>query len=486
MSSNIGNAPAEAPDAHPHQLDPGRLTTAHIVFFVIAAAAPLAVYVGTGPFLLRFGGIGAPGVMLAVGVIIFLFACGFTAMSKYVRDAGAFYAYVGRGLGRSWGTGTAVMTMVAYGLCSIGFTGYIGFYAADSASSMLGIDLPWQVWTVLFAALVAVLGFLQVEVGARLLGVILLLEVGVIVISCVAVLIQGGPEPASAAPFDPDNVFFADGTGILFLLCFGAFVGFESTAIYAEEAKNPERSVPRATFIAVGFLGVFYAASFWVLSYGFGVNGAAEAAQQDDFLAMAFVQAAQYVGTPLSDGLQVLIITSYLACIIAFHNACARYMFSMGRAGILPRSLSRTHPRSGAPYVASGTLSVIMFATLAVAFLLDLEPFLELGTWLYAAGIIGLVAAQALCAIAVVVFFLRDRRGHGLLRVLIAPLVGGIGLIVGLWLMVDNFSIISGYTDTAVNMVMIGVTPFFFLVGLLLHRVRSRHDDVELALGEGE
>ena len=63
----------------------GKLGTAQIAFFVIAAASPLTVVLSTGPFSLRVGGIGAPGVMLATGIVLMLFASGFTAMSKYVR-----------------------------------------------------------------------------------------------------------------------------------------------------------------------------------------------------------------------------------------------------------------------------------------------------------------------------------------------------------------------------------------------------------------
>ena len=36
------------------------------------------------------------------------------------------------------------------------------------------------------------------------------------------------------------------GTGAMFAIVFGAFIGFESTAIYSEEARDPERTVPRA------------------------------------------------------------------------------------------------------------------------------------------------------------------------------------------------------------------------------------------------
>ncbi len=44
--------------------------------------------------------------------------------------------------------------------------------------------------------------------------------------------------------------------GSVLALAFGAFIGFEATAIYREEARTPNRTVPRATYVAVGFLGL--------------------------------------------------------------------------------------------------------------------------------------------------------------------------------------------------------------------------------------
>ncbi|MEH0554037.1 APC family permease [Streptomyces sp. B21-101] len=456
------------------RLASGRLSVSSIVFFVVAAAAPLVIIVSGGPFSMRVGGLGAPGAMLVAGVVLFLFACGFTAMSKYVRDAGAFYAYVSRGLNETFGGGTAVMTMAAYGVCVMGFMGYLGFFAAGTADAVLHIDLPWQLWSLAFAAIVALLGYCQVDIGAKVLGVLLALEVGVILILIVSVLARGGPQSPSAAPFSIDNVFLSTGSGTLFLLAFGAYLGFEGTAIYAEEAKSPERTIPYATYIAVGFLAIFYAFSYWVIIYGYGTDGAMAAAQGDDFLNMVFTQADRYAGGGLVTAMQLLIVTSMLATAIAFHNACSRYLFSLGRNGILPQALARTHPRMHSPHFASVVLSMVTFAGVIAAIVLKLDPYLQLGTWLYAAGVIGVVAAQAVCALAVVAFFLRDRRGHSALRVLVAPSLGFLGLVGALILMVSNFSYISGYTDMVPNLIMIGATPVCFVVGMVLIWNKSR------------
>ena len=48
-----------------------------------------------------------------------------------------------------------------------------------------------------------------------------------------------------------------------------------------------------------------------------------------------------------------LIITGSFACGMAFHNTTARYLYSLGREGLLPRALGRTHPRWKSPHIAS-------------------------------------------------------------------------------------------------------------------------------------
>ncbi|MEV7377597.1 hypothetical protein [Streptomyces lydicus] len=88
--------------------------TGELVFFVVAAAAPLTVTAGAAPVAIGMAGPAAPLGYLLSGVLLIVFAAGFTAMSRYVRNAGAFYAYVGRGLGRATGVGAAYVALLSY------------------------------------------------------------------------------------------------------------------------------------------------------------------------------------------------------------------------------------------------------------------------------------------------------------------------------------------------------------------------------------
>lgn len=457
----------------PGRLAAGRLGVWGIVFFVISAAAPLTVVVSAGPTSLRLGGIGAPGAMLTCGLILILFSMGFTAMSKYVRNTGAFYVYAARGLGKPFGVGTAFVTVFAYAFLCVCFYGFIGFFAQMTMKDLFAVDLPWGVYSVVALLVVALLGYRHIDVGAKVLGVLLTLEVAVLLVLAVAVLVKGGPEPISFASFAPGNVFVGAGVGSLFVVGFGAYLGFEGTAIYAEEAKDPARTVPAATYIAVAFLGIFYAFTFWILTVAFGAEGVLRMARGDDFQDMVFTAGGDYLGQWATIAMRILIVTSFFACLLAFHNACARYVFSLGREGLLPRPLGRTHPTTRSPYRASLLLSALCLVAVVICIVTGADPFLQLAIWTYATGVAGLVFAQAVAAISVVGFFARDRRGHSLFRVLVAPALGALGLLAGLTLIATNFDVVTGM-EGAVNWILLLPTPILFLGGIVAGLVMRR------------
>ncbi|WP_240630237.1 APC family permease [Specibacter cremeus] len=463
----------ETSTAKPDGLAKGRLGIWAIVFFVVSAAAPLTVVASAAPTSMRMGGIGAPGAMLACGLVLTLFAVGFTAMSKYVRNAGAFYVYAAKGLGKPAGIGIAFVTIFAYGFLCICFYGFIGFFAATTFKDLFGLDLPWGVYSLLALVLVAVLGYRNIDVGAKVLAVLLTLEITILLVLSVAVLAHGGPEPVSFASFSPGNVFFAAGSGSLFVMGFGAYLGFEGTAIYAEEAKNPARTVPAATYIAIAFLGIFYAFTFWVLTVAFGLDGVLKMATSDDFQDMVFTASGNYLGVWATIVMRVLIVTSFLACLLAFHNACSRYLFSMGRERLLPRALGKTHPKTKSPFRASALLSGIALAAILVCIVTGADPFLQFAIWTYATGVAGLVFAQTVAALSVVVFFVKDRRGHNIWRVIVAPALGVLGLATGFILIVVNFDIVTGM-EGAVNWILLLPTPVLFIAGIVTGRVLKR------------
>ncbi|RWI48941.1 MAG: APC family permease [Mesorhizobium sp.] len=251
-------------------LKPESLGLASIVFFVVAAAAPLTAIVGAAPLAFALGnGAGAPSAYIFAGLTYLVFAAGFTAMSRHVGSAGAFYVFVSHGLGKSWGAAAGAITLLTYIEIQIAVYAFFGVVIAGIADPA-GIKLPWWVWAGICMVVVDFFATRNIEFSGKVLGVCMLGEVAVLVVLDVMILLQGGgPEGISFASFAPATVF-STGLGISLLFAVASFIGFEATVIFAEEAKDPRRTIPAATYVAVIAITVFYAfsARCMVVAYG--------------------------------------------------------------------------------------------------------------------------------------------------------------------------------------------------------------------------
>ncbi len=100
------------------------------------------------------------------------------------------------------------------------------------------------------------MSYFNVEFSAKILTILLTLEIAAIVIFDVVMIHNGGPEGHTIQPWNPSNLFTPT-IGLLLLFSVGLFNGFEATAIYRDEVKDPVNTIPRATYLAILFLGFF-------------------------------------------------------------------------------------------------------------------------------------------------------------------------------------------------------------------------------------
>ncbi|MEU3058017.1 APC family permease [Streptomyces griseus] len=451
----------------------GTLGTADIAFFVISAAAPLTVMAGVAPVALMLGGIGAPVGYLVAGITLAVFAVGFTTMSRHVRSDGAFYAYITRGFGTPVGIAAALIAMLGYNGMEIGVYGLLGSATADTSHALWGIDVPWLPVSLAGLLLIWYGGFRSIDFGAKVLGVLLVAETGILVLLAGGVLLEGGAsEGLSFGAFSPGNVL-APGMAAVLACAFAAFTGFESTVIYRREARNPERTVLRATYIAVAFLGLFYAFVVWAVIQAFGEEKVVQAAA-DDPGGLFFSAITTYVGPWAADLMHVLIVTSVLASLLAFHNAINRYGLALAEEGVLPRFLGRVHPRHRSPYVA-GAAQTVLGAVVVLGFAAaGADPYAQLLLWVNTPGMIGLMALQLLAALAVFLFFRRVPHREGALRTVVAPLTAAVLLAGAIGLVSYNVELFTG-ASTGVNVLLVSLVPGVFLLGLLLARRLRRN-----------
>lgn len=456
-----------------------RLGVPGIVLMIIAASAPLTVVAGGVTTNYAVSGItGVPLGMLLLACGLLIYAAGYVAMSRHVRNAGAFYAYIARGLGPEAGVAGAWVALVAYNAMQIGIYGMLGFATSSFVAAKTGVEIPWWIFVLVTIALIAVLGVNRVDLSVKVVGVLVALEFLVVLVYDLLAL-GTAPEGISAAGFLPGDLF-ATGIGVVLVMGIAAFMGFESGAIYTEEARDPARTVPRATYTAVIVIGLFYAFSAWAMQMSSGPSEVVANAQANG-PDLIFVELGERAGTLVADIGQVLFISSLLAALISFHHAVARYAFALGREHMLPRALGRAN-RRGAPALGSIGQSLLA-AAVVVGFAIagtgselgPLYPVLTLFTWLTNLGALGLIMLMAIVSVAVIGFFRRNRRDTTTWSRLVAPAIAAAFFATVSVLTLMNWNLLLGQAEsTPLTFVLPGLLVIAAVVGVAI-AVHARH-----------
>lgn len=448
--------PGKDPD---HALRAGRLGVIGIVFFVIAAAAPLVGMSGALPVAIVLGnGAAAPGAYLAAGLTLLLFSVGYAAMSHRVTNSGAFFAYIGRGLGLHMGVASAFTSLLAYLAIHLALFGFFGGLMAEQ----VGL-LPWWGWVFVAWAVVTWLSLCSVDVGAGILGVLLGLGMLFLVTTSVAIFIQGGPEGVNfGASFNPANIFaggLAGSAGIALAFAFASFIGFEATAIYGEESVNPKRTVPVATYLAVLVITLLFAFTAFAIVTGLGASQAVDKVVALSTVngtplvnpaAVLFSLATTYVGAWLANLMQILVLSSLFAGLLAFQNSVSRYLFALGRGGTLPAALSQVNGR-GAPAAGSITTSVITALVIALFAVAGLDPVINMFFWFSGIAVVSILLIEIFVCLAVIAYFRREAHDANGFQSLVAPALAAIGLSVGLYLLMSRFGLLTGAVADGVD-----------------------------------
>jgi amino acid transporter len=455
-----------------------------VMFMAVATAAPITAMVGNVPIAVGFGnGSYAPAGYLVATIVLSLFALGYSAMAKHITTTGAFYGYISHGLGRVVGMASGLLITVAYIVFEASLVGIFAFFAQSTVEKYTGTEVPWIVFALVMLALNAVLSFYDINLTAKVLGFFLVTEILMLALMAFAVLFHGGgPQGFAAESINPLNAFksaagVAGATaGIGLFFAFWSWVGFESTAMYGEESKDPKRVIPRATMLSVIGIGLFYVFVSWMAIAGTGPENAIKLAQDTATAGdIFFGPTKELVGSWAVDLFSVLLMTGSFACGMAFHNCAARYIYSLGREDLVPgfrRTIGRTHGRHGSPHVASfvqtGIATVLVLGFLAF----DKDPYGDLYALLAILGTMAILIVQALCAFGVIGYFHVSKNhpetAHWF-RTLVAPGLGGLGMLYVVYLLWVNKDFAAG---AASQTLLFKLTPYIvvavFAAGIAL------------------
>jgi amino acid transporter len=474
-----------------------RIGAPALLLSVLAATAPLMVVAGVVPTTFgTMGIVGVPLLFVIVGAVLGLFSLGYAEMSRHVHNAGALYAYISRGLGGTIGAGASYVALFAYSIMQVGIYGIFGFEISGQIFQHWHHDVAWWIPALCGVAITAVFGALKIELNARTLGVLLLVETLLTLVVDVSFVADPGPQGVSVHAFNPGTL---SGAGLGTALCFviAGFVGFEQAPVYAEETSEPQRTVSKVMFLAIGFATVFFAFSSWAITVATGpahVVGQSRARSAN----LVFSLNQDRLGGAFTDTLNIFFITGIFASMLSFHNVVARYAFAMGRDGLLPAAVGRTSRSSGAPAVGSFLQSLVALVVVIAFAITDdgtssstgpdpTAPVLRLFTWAGNVGALGIVLLMATAAVAVIVFFVK--RGAAAVQGwrLVSSGIAALALLTIFVYSVKDFAVLLGADPGhGLRWILPGIIALAAVIGLLYGAIlRAKRPAVHARIGQG-
>jgi amino acid transporter len=467
--------------------------TGSLFFFCVGASAPMTVLAGSVVATYAYTGVvGVPLSFLVLAVALAFFTVGYVAITRYVPHAATFYAILARGLGRTWGMMAGLIALVSYNAIQVCLYGLLGWTVAGTLGGR------WWIWAAVGWFLVGLLGVLHVNINARVLAVLLVMEIAVIVLFDIAAFANPAGNSVTTAPMNPANLF-VNGVGGVFALGIAAFVGYESAPFYSEEARRPS-VVPRASFAALGFVGLFYAVSAWAMAsaegtqtVGTGADAApgVVAAARDPNSGLPFSILDAHYGGVVSYLALLLLITSILAAMISFHNSVARYVFGMARERVLPAALGRIRPgaRGGAPIGGSLLQSAIALVVVVPFIVAGADPLTSLFTVVGAVSAIGVMVLMWFTSLAVIVFFRRGgANNESAWQRIWAPALGLVTIFVILVVTVTNLgTVVNKEPGSPLTWILPGLILLTGIAGIIWGQVlKGSKPDVYQNIGVGE
>jgi amino acid transporter len=452
-----------------------------LVMNVLAFSSPLTTVAGTLPVMLLFSGHTAPGIYLLVTLMLLIFSVGFVRMSRSVDAPGGFYSFVTAGLGKPAGLGGALLALVGYV--------FIGFFAPSLfaltlqsfvVNTLNGPEIPWYWYGLGIIAINTLLAYNRIDLSAKVLTVVMLLESAVVVVFDIAAFASG--DVSLGVGFSMPWITDA-GLGLALLFAVGNFFGFEATVIYRDEVKNPDRTIPRATYIAVVGIGLFYAVAAWAYTAFLGADNV-QAEAKANTVNLFNDGATALVGKIFADVGVVLLITSILASMLSIQNIAARYSFSLAADGALPKALGKVHPRHKSPYVSAVVVGVIWAVATVVFTVVGVAPE-ALYPIASGSGTFSVLLLMFITSFAVLVYFVRRRSfaPESVRKTIVAPIVSVVFLGLITYLAIANYPELIGGSAVMTAIFMTFTFALFFGGIVYAFFLRAKRPEVYERLG---
>lgn len=349
------------------ELKRSALSGPQMLIVAIAATGPMAgLALNLGPmaafagetFILSF-------VFSLVG--IFLLSLCFQQFARHYPSAGGLYAWSVQAYGKSGGFIYGWLFVWAYFVfAAAGFT-VLGGWTNEAIQSLFGVGIPWWIFSVVALAFTVLLAYYGITRSANSSLVLVAVEI-IIALAFAAFVFIYPSHPVGRFTFKPFLPSSAVGgwsvVGLAMTYSVLSSVGFETASTLGEEATDTRRTVGRSMVGAGLITQVFFIVTAYALLIGYADMG-----KFSKDPAPLLTLAAQH-----GKAWTTLVVLAALASMLAFSqmafNAGTRVMYSLGREGVLPHALGRTHASHKTPYnaiILMAVLCIILAVPLALA-----------------------------------------------------------------------------------------------------------------------
>jgi basic amino acid/polyamine antiporter, APA family len=397
-----------AAELRPMQANPSKPRLKRSMGLWMATALVVGNMVGSGIFSLPavLAGEAGPASIVALvftGVGALLLALVFANLGRAHPRTGGPYYFARRAFGDFVGFQTAwaywIAAWVGNAAIAVAFAGYVGVFWGTARTTN---------WVAALVAVAAIWVFTLVNiVGSRETGVaqVLTTVLKFVPLAVIGIIGLFYVKSGNFTPFAPAKGGFDWHVNAAATLALWAFIGLESATVPAEEVKEPEKTVPRATLLGTVATTLLYVVALVAIV---GILPQATLAGSSAPFADAAntMWGGTFLGLTWGKWIALVAIAATLGALNGWIMLTARTSLAAADDGLFPRVLGRVHGKRGTPIIGLVVSSVLVSGLILYgwnqSFAHRFTDVVLLATWMT-------LIAYAYAAAAEVVLFVRER-----------------------------------------------------------------------------
>lgn len=393
------------------------LTTKDLVVYGLIFMVPIAPFGIFGTVMSISEGMVVLAYMVGMVGMIFT-AFSYWRMSEEFPVSGSVYGYTTHAIGKAVGFVSGWAILLDYVLVPA-----LLYVVAGVAMGAVWPVVPFWAWIIFFVAFNTVINVIGIEFTSRLNWVMLIFEIIVFLIFCIAAIHYITTTPDVKFTILP--IFNADKFSMTIVLsavsvCVLSFLGFDGISTLAEESKGGPDSIGRASIWALILVGGFFFIQTYLAAIVIPWEGMGTFADIDG----AFYEVAHLAGG--AGVMAICAIATGLAwgiadCLVA-QAAISRILFSMARDGFLPKGLAKVHPKFKTPYVATVLMAIISLV-ITLGFTQGIQDLAELINF-------GALSAFIILNFTVIYYFVYKKKSTKYFKHLVLPIIGLIVIFI--------------------------------------------------------